>query len=257
VISPPSFIPASDRGLVRVGSMAAPGIADLHGAVEQADAQAPPGTAILILGTTVSWHDQMWATLWSDRWFFYDDWLWYWQREHVGEYDPETEHAYPVDSSTIDPAYLATHGIGAIIVTGEARAAAAGAPFLTPIRSGTYDAYLVANATTTSTLDGVNVLSRIDDESIHVSGIQDGGTITIRENWFPRWRATIDGRSVPVVHRPDGYMDVTAPPGGGTLTLTYTATSMDWIARAVAVIAALAALTILIRVRSTGPSELR
>ena len=77
--------------------MAAPGIADLHAAVDQADEQAPPGTAILILGTTVSWHDQMWATLWSDRLFFYDDWLWYWQREHVGDYDPETEHAYRVD----------------------------------------------------------------------------------------------------------------------------------------------------------------
>ena len=172
VIAPPSFIPESDRGLVRVPTMAAPGIADLRTAVDQADAQAPPGTAILILGTTVSWHDQMWATLWSNRLFFYDDWLWYWQREHVGDYDPETEHAYRTDSATIDQSYLATHGIGAIIVTGEARGAASEASFLTPIRNGIYDAYLVSGGTTLATIDGANLVSEIGDETIRISGIR-------------------------------------------------------------------------------------
>ncbi len=257
VISPPSFIPESDQGLVRVGTMAAPGIADLHAAVEQVDAQAPPGTAILILGTTVSWHDQMWATLWSDRLFFYDDWLWYWQREHVGDYDPETEHAYRVDSSTIDPTYLATHGIGAIVVTGEARGAAAEAPFLTSIRSGIYDAYLVNDATTLATLGSADVASRIDDETIHVSGIQAGGTVTVRENWFPRWEANVDGTEVPIAHRSDGYMDITVPSGSITLTVSYKATALDWVARAVALVSIVVALAILARARPTARSELR
>ena len=181
--------------------------------MDQADAQAPPGTAILILGTTVSWHDQMWATLWSNRLFFYDDWLWYWQREHVGDYDPETEHAYRTDSATIDQSYLATHGIGAIIVTGEARGAASEASFLTPIRNGIYDAYLVSGGTTLATIDGANLVSEIGDETIRISGIQAGGTVTIRENWFPRWQANVDGKSVPVSHRSDGYIDIIVPPG--------------------------------------------
>ena len=34
---------------------------------------------------------------------------------------PSLEHAYPSDSSTIDADYFATHGIGAIVVTGEAQ----------------------------------------------------------------------------------------------------------------------------------------
>jgi hypothetical protein len=257
VISPPSFIPESDRGLIRVGTMAAPGIADLHAAVEQADDRAPPGTAILILGTTVSWHDQMWSTLWSDRLFFYDDWLWYWQREHVGDYDPETEHAYRTDSSTIDQSYLATHGIGAIIVTGEARGAASEATFLTSIRNGIYDAYLVNGGTTLATLDGSNLTSAIDDESIRVSGVQAGGTVTIRENWFPRWQASVDGKSAPVVHRSDGYMDITVPTGSATLTVSYAATALDWIARAVALVSLIVGVVILVRARPTARSELR
>jgi hypothetical protein len=257
VISPPSIIPESDHGLVRVPTMAAPGIVDLHAAVEQADDQAPPGTAILILGTTVSWHDQMWATLWSDRLFFYDDWLWYWQREHVGDYDPETEHAYRVDSSTIDQSYLATHGIGAIIVTGGARQSAAEASFLTPIRTGIYDAYLVNGGTTLATIDGSNLASEIDDETIRVSGIQAGGTVTIRENWFPRWQASVDGKAVPVIHRSDGYMDITVPAGGARLTVTYAATALDWIARAVALVSFVVGVAILVRATPTARSELR
>ncbi len=154
VISPPSFIPESDRGLERVGSMAQPGIADLHTAVEIADAAAPGSTAILILGTTNYWHDQMWATLWTDRLLFYDDWLWYWQQEHVGEYDPITEHAYPDDASALDPDYLRTHGIGSVIVTGQAEMRRRMSADLTMIRDGVYCVYLVNSYETTATLDG-------------------------------------------------------------------------------------------------------
>jgi hypothetical protein len=237
--------------------MAAPGIADLKTAVDVADMSTPPDTAILILGTTVSWHDQMWATLWSDRLFFYDDWLWYWQREHVGDYNPDTEHAYPVDSSTINQSYLATHGIGAIVVTGQAQGAASEAPFLRRLRTGTYDVYTVTGGTTTATLGGANVSSRIDDESIRVSGIGAGGTVTVRENWFPRWQASVDGVDVLVVHRPDGYMDITVPAGANELVLRYQATALDWVARAVALLAALIAIAILVRARPTARSEPR
>jgi hypothetical protein len=257
VLAPPAFIPDSDRGLVRIGTMASPGIGDLKAAVDVADTSTPPDTAVLILGTTVSWHDQMWATLWSNRLFFYDDWLWYWQREHVGDYNPNTEHAYPVDSSTIDQAYLATHGIGAIIVTGQAKGAAADAPFLKPIRSGVYDVYQVDRATSLATLGSANVPSRIDDESIVVNGIAAGGTVTVRENWFPRWQASVDGKDVQVVHRPDGYMDVSVPAGADELVLRYQGTALDWLARAVALLAAMIAIAIIARARPTALSEPR
>jgi uncharacterized membrane protein YjjB (DUF3815 family) len=257
VMAPPGFIPESDRGLVRDGTMAQPGIVDLRTAVELADQTAPADTAILILGTTAYWHDSLWAPLWSDRLFFYDDWLWYWQREHVGAYDPSLEHAYPIDSSTIDPAYLATHGIGAVVLTGEARESAEAAPFLEQTRAGTYDVYLVSNPTSLATLGSANAPSSIDDEAISVSGIQAGGAVVVRENWFQRWQATVDGEAVAVVHRPDGYMEVTVPPGSESVVFHYERTTLDWIALIVALAAGMFSLVILIRVRPTARLEPR
>jgi hypothetical protein len=257
VMAPPGFIPESDRGLVRDGTMAQAGIVDLRTAVELADRTAPADTAILILGTTAFWHDSLWAPLWSDRLFFYDDWLWYWQREHVGAYDPSLEHAYPVDSSTVDPEYLATHGIGAVVVTGEARGSAEAAPFLEQTRAGTYDVYLVLNPTSLATIGIANAPSSIDDEAISVSGIQAGGAVVVRENWFPRWRAAVDGEAVAVVHRPDGYMEVTVPPGSESVVFHYERTTLDWIALIVAFAAGMFSLVILILVRPTARLEPR
>ena len=230
VWAPPSFIPESDRGLIRLGTTAEPGIVDLHAAVEAADVRTQPGSAILILGSTVSWHDQMWANLWTDRLLFYDDWLWYWQTQHVGDYDPLTEHAYKLDSSTIDEDYLRTHGIGAIVVTGEARPAAANATFLSPIRTGIYDVYLVTWPTTLATLDGSNVSSQIDGERIRITETAAGGTLIVRENWFPRWTATAAGQNAPIRHRTDGYMEIVVPVGASSVTLTYSETNVDWFA---------------------------
>ena len=257
VLAPSGFIPESDQGLKRVGTMAEPGIVDLREAVEVADAGAEPDSAVLILGTTAYWHDHLWATLWSDRLFFYDDWLWYWQREHVGAYNPEIEHAYLIDSSTIEVGYLSTHGIGAVVVTGQAREAAAAAPFLTRVRSGVYDVYLVESPTSLATVNGANVDSAIDDETISVNGIGVGGTVVVRENWFPRWQATVDGRDALVTHRSDGYMQVDVPPGSSSLELRFERTPADWIGVIAAAMAGVFALALLVRARPTARSEPR
>lgn len=257
VIAPPDFIPESDRGLVREGSMAEPGIIDLRDAVMFADQSAAPDTAILILGTTAFWHDALWAPLWSDRLFFYDDWLWYWQQQHVGDYDPGLEHAYPHDSSTINPDYLATHGIGAVVVTGEARSAAASAAFLEPARAGLYDVYLVANPMTLATLGTQNLRTSIQNEEIIISDVQSGGTLVVRENWFPRWRATVDGQSIPVVHRSDGYMALTVPPGSERVLLRYQRNALDWIGLLIGAAAVVASFVLLSRARPTARSALR
>jgi hypothetical protein len=142
-------------------------------------------------------------------------------------------------------------------LTGEAKGAAADASFLKLVRTGIYDVYQVTGGTTTATLGAANAPSRIDDESIVVTGISAGGTVTVRENWFPRWRASVDNETAPVVHRPDGYMDVTVPAGSKALVLRYQATALDWITRAVAFLAAVIAIAILVRARPTAPSELR
>ncbi|MDQ2682816.1 MAG: hypothetical protein M3Y37_04755 [Chloroflexota bacterium] len=229
VIQPPSWVPESDRGLVRIGTMAEPGIADLRVAVKEGDRVAPAGTAMLILGTTRYWHDHKWAELWTDRQLFFDDWLWWWQREHVGVYDPEIEHSYPIDSTALDAEFLRIHGIGVVVVTGQAAGPARGLDYLTPVRTGTYDVYLVNDYRTTATIDEQPLVAEISRENVVVPNLPaEGGTILLRVNWFARWTASAEGADLPVVHRPDGYMEVAVPPGVSAVTFTYARTSLDW-----------------------------
>jgi hypothetical protein len=255
VVSPPGWIPESDRGLLREGTMATPGIADLRTSVEIADYAAESSTALLILGHTDFWHDHLWATLWSDRRFFYDDWLWYWQREHVGEYDPEIEHSYPLDSSAIDEEFLRTHGIGAVIVTAQAKPAAASAPFLSNIRQGIYDVYLVNEPGTLASMNGTPVAASEQEDRIEVSGLEDGGVLTIRQNWFPRWRASAGGVPLEVTHRTDGYMDIEVPAGTSTVKLTYGVDMIDWVARGCVVLGLILSVAVLAGVRPIAQSE--
>jgi hypothetical protein len=257
VLAPPSWIPISDRGLVSEGSMATAGIADLKTAVTVADEAAAASSALLILGHTDFWHDHLWATLWSDRRFYYDDWLWYWQQEHVGEYDPAIEHSYPLDSSAIDEGYLRTHGIGAIVVTGQAREAAATAPFLTLVRSGIYDVYSVAASPGLATLDEVSVPAVETDDGFEISNLESGGELLIRQNWFPRWQAIADGRPHAIVHRPDGYMALNVPPGTARVRLVYETDAIDWLGRACLVLGVVVLILTVARSRPTARSGLR
>jgi hypothetical protein len=250
VISPPSFIPEGDRGLVALPTTADASIADLETSVDLADKDAVPGTAILVLGSRVSWHDQMWATQWSDRPFYYDDWLWYWQTKQVGPYDPQTSHAYDVGTmaEVLQPSFLAEHGIGAVILTSTARttavsAAIGGAAGLQLVSSGIYDTYLVTEPTKIVTFGNANATEiSVTDWKIAASGESDGGTAKIRRNWFPRWRATVNGEAVPIAESADGYMEIPVPAGNVEIELRYVVDRWDWLAR----IAALAGFGILV-----------
>jgi hypothetical protein len=243
VLAAPAWIPIGDRGLVSVPTAATPGIADLREAVRAADQAAAPGTALLVLGSTLSWHSNLWAPLWSDRPFFYDDWLWYWQTHQVGPYDPLTEHAYQPTAmdEVLSPDFLAEQGIGAVIVSRTARtdlaaSAAASAPNLQRIRSGTYDVYLLRSPVTVVTFGGVNAESVLNsDQTVEAAGTSAGGTAEIRGNWFPRWRAKVNGESAPVAETADGYMSVPVPSGRVNLKLQYVVDRWDWLARAMCV----------------------
>jgi hypothetical protein len=238
VISPPDFIPQGDRGLYEIPSTVRPAMADLEAAVKLAEDEAAPGTALLVLGTDLSnprdltWHDGLWSPMWSDRPFFYDDWLWYWQQKHFGDYDPEIEHAYPRDDSTLNQEYLERHGIGAVVVTGEAREAAAASPILELVREGSHDVYVVREPTTIVTFDNQNAAETdYGNEAITANGDGTGGTATIRRNWFPRWSATVDGEDVSITETDDGYMTVPIPEGEVSVDLTYVVDRWDWLAR--------------------------
>ena len=264
VAAPPEFIPESDRGLVRIATYADPSMVELERGVALADAGAAPDTAILVLGSHVSWHDPLWAPTWTDRRLFYDDWLWYWQREHVGDYDVDTEHTYRSDASALDPAYLATHGIGAIVVGhvgGGAAGDAASSPWLSSRFAGRfYDVYLVEAPTTFATLAGQDVATTGDGAatiSVATGGL--AGPLVVRTNWFPRWQASVDGEGMDIRHRSDGYIEVDVPPGVETVTLTYAVTRLDWLARLLCVASAVTVLGLLLasRLRPTARSAPR
>ncbi len=70
--------------LYSVAMSARPEQADLETAIRAADEAATPGTALLVLGSALSWHQQLWAPLWTERPLFYDNWLWYWHPDHAG-----------------------------------------------------------------------------------------------------------------------------------------------------------------------------
>jgi hypothetical protein len=236
VMAPPSFIPATDRGLYEIPSTARPEISEFEHAVKSADQAAAPGTALLILGTQVSWHDGLWSPMWSDRPFFYDDWLWYWQTKHFGDYNPTTEHAYTRDDSTINQEYLQRHGIGAIVVIGEAKTSAAESSLLERVEQGPYDVYLVRDPTTIFTFDGQNASeSSLEDQAFSANGEGSAGTARIRRNWFPRWSATVNGKSAPITQTDDGYMSVPISDGDSQIEIRYDVDGWDWLARLMAI----------------------
>ena len=143
----------------------------------------------------VSWHDQLWAPQWSDRRFFYDDWLWYWQTDHVGDYDPERSHAYDNDSSTLSLDYLRQHAIGAVVVTGDAADDAAASPLLN--RIGTrHLRHLPRRRSPGGHRLGTRA-GRMSPSSptIHIDGLATSSSTDylVHHNWYPRWQASVDG----------------------------------------------------------------
>jgi hypothetical protein len=225
-------VPESDRATTGIVTTADASIRDLQVAIETADRESPPGTAILVLGTVLSWHDQLWAPQWSDRRFFYDDWLWYWQTDHVGDYDPLAAHAYDRDDSTLTRTYLDQHAIGAVIVTGDASQSAATSPLLTSIRPGTYDTYLVNDPQVVMSTPGGSVsIEAFEDHVIEGVTSAPAREILARHNWFPRWSARVEGESASIVKNDVGYMDITAAEPGTDISVEYRVDRWDWLGR--------------------------
>lgn len=241
-VGPLGHVPADYRGLYPVQTSATTSLADYEEAVSAANAAAPPGTAILVLGSQLSWHEHFWAIVQNARPYFFDDWLWFWQTRQPGPYNSQIEHSYDPSgmTSTLSPAFLSEQGIGAVIVTDTARtsqlgsitAFAGAAPNLEPVQRGSFSVFKVRAPTDIVTLAGLNPTSlTVNDQSLQATGTSAGGTATIRRNWFPRWRATINGKPVPITETADGYMSVPLPAGHVKLTLTYAVDWLDWLAR--------------------------
>ena len=241
-------MPAIYHGLTPVPTTGNAEFAHFRQAMTEADAAAPPGTAILVIGAPLNgaemwWHEQMWAPLETDHPLFYNDWLWYWQTQQQGPYNPLQGHAFPDPAQAIARGYFTEHGIGAVVVNSvpgtigvDPRAAAAASPDLVSVRKGDWDVYAVRDPTPIIT-DGQSHPASIEIDNQRYAATFDNaraGEIIIRRNWFPRWTATVNGKSVPIVHRPDGYMAVAAPTGHVVVEVRYGVDPLDWLARALA-----------------------
>lgn len=239
-------------GLYAVATSATPEQADLREAIRAADEQAEPGTAVLVLGSALSWHQPLWVPLWTTRSLYYDNWLWYWRPDHAGTpgYVFEAGNHYPDPERTLDPDYLARHGIGAVVVTGPVQPFARSSPELRSARRGVYDVYLVRDPVTTVTFGDRNAAaSTYDNRRVTARGRGPGAPIVARVNWHPRWQGMLDGRPVNLMRREDGYVEVAGDADGTDLTLVYSVQPLDWLARALAVIGLLALLW-----AATGPN---
>ncbi|HEV2128888.1 MAG TPA: hypothetical protein VGR22_09745 [Thermomicrobiales bacterium] len=252
------FVPDAHglREVPRIEGEEAVELIQFREAIEEADAVALPDAAILVLGSRLSWHEQLWAPMVTEgRRFLYNDWLWYWHRLHEGPYDYRGGHFYPNPGDALEPEYLATHGIGAVVVmdVGDASLRASRSPDLEPVSTiGAWDVYQVTSPTGIATLDGAapdSVAVSDDFERIIVAFEDaDPGTLFVHQNWFPRWGATANGESVPVDRGESGYIAVPIMEGGAVeIELTYNVTTLDAIARGVAVASGVVALFLILR----------
>ena len=220
--------------LYSVAMSAGPEQADLEAAIRAADEAATPGTALLVLGSAVSWHQQLWAPLWTERPLFYDNWLWYWHPYHAGTpgYNFLAGHHYPDPERTLDRDYLSRHGIGGVVVTGATRQAAAVSPLLRPLRKGVYDAYAVIDPVTTVTFGGHNAASlAFGNRRVEAVSTSSGAPVVARVNWYPRWEATVDNKRVEADRLSDGYMGMAPAAPVSSAELVYAVQPLDWVAR--------------------------
>ena len=232
------LMPFWSRGLFEVQRSGVPAMATFQQVLNIAGNEAPPGTAILVVGSAVSSHQQLWAPVRLDRLFFYDEWMWYWQTKHRGPYDPTRTSKYDPDriDEVFERTYLDENAIGAVLVESSVQFAADAAPALRRMFGGAYGLYLVDRPVPVVTFDGAPATRlTIENEMIAADGLSRTGEALVRRNWFPRWRAVVNGRPAPVIETEDGYMRVPVPPGPVHLVLTYALERVDVASRGAAI----------------------
>jgi hypothetical protein len=220
--------------LYSVAMSARPEQADLETAIRVADEAATPGTALLVVGSALSWHQQLWAPLWTERPLFYDNWLWYWHPDHRGTpgYAFLAGHHYPDPERTLERDYLARHGLGAVVVTGPTREVAATSPLLRPLREGVYEVYAVIDPVTMVTFGDQNAAS-LEFGNRRIAALSDssGAPVTARVNWHPRWEATVESERAEADRLHDGYIGIARSEPVSRAELVYSVQPLDWAAR--------------------------
>lgn len=232
--------PSSTRlpavSLYPVAMSAQPEQVSLKTAIQTADREASSSTAVLVLGSDLSWHQQLWAPLWTERPLYYDNWLWYWHFDHAGTpgYEARAGHHYPDPEGTLTPEYLNRFGIGAVVASRSMKVYADESPLLIRIADGDYSAYLVENPSPIVTFEpGNTTFAKTSNASIEARSSQVPRQANVRLNWFPRWTVQ-DGTGFQVERSDKATMIVTMTEATTELEMEYVVQPLDWLARALA-----------------------
>lgn len=245
-VRPLGFVPEEQVALRDISLTGNTDYADFQAAIELGEGARPDGTVMFVIGNRDDWwHEQIWAPAFTDARLYYDDWLWYWHERHAGPYNPENGYWFPNPTDALEGAYLDDNGIG-VVVVGDMyvpsgvppRQSARSNPRLEAVGSvGAWDVYTVRNPSSIMT-DGDRRPERVEigNEEINATFAEGKGSIVLRQNWFPRWEATVNGERVPIERRDDGYMQIQAPEGPVEVRFAYTVTALDWAGRGAVVL---------------------
>lgn len=67
----------------------------------------------------------------------------------------------------------------------------------------------------------VNVTKRVPEHRVLQVDSSQGGTLTWSEQWFPGWKATIDGQTVPIGRWEEAFQSIEVPAGKHTVEFVY------------------------------------
>ncbi|HLU35191.1 MAG TPA: hypothetical protein VKZ61_05425 [Thermomicrobiales bacterium] len=244
-VRPFGFIPDEHVGLREISTTGNADHANFVLAIERGEEVRPAGTAMFVIGNRDDWwHQQLWGPAYSDARFNYDDWMWYWHDDHAGPYQPANGYWMPNPTDALEGSYLDDNGIGVVAVSdmwvpsgAPPRESARNNPRLTFVETfGAWDVYTV-NQPTAIVTNGDTLPAEISVGNHEIRArFDDGdGNILVRQNWFDRWTATVNGAPAEIVRRPDGYMEIVAPPGAVDVRLEYSLTGLDWVGRSASV----------------------
>lgn len=251
VVNPPASIAPENRSMYPVETTATAAYGTALDAVRLADERAAPNTSLFIAGSAVGWHQPLWAPDVTGRPLVYDNWLWLWQdwhRESGITYDGQAIAPRSLSATgAFGQSYLTAKGVGAVVtLTPALTSVAAESPALQRVGgAGGMGVFVVRQPggfISGSAMTVTNVA--FSDASIRATVSGNGGPVTIRETWFPRWRATVNGRPIPVHRDERGDMTVDLPPGTSQIDLRYIVNPVDWLGRILSAAAVL--LTVLL-----------
>lgn len=238
-------IPANENAMYSVSTIGDQRFANLQDAVLLANDLRPEGTAVFVVGNQHEWwHEQLWAPGIAHGTYYYDDWLWYWHTDQPGPYDWTQGYWMQNPTDALTEEYFLEHGIGVVMVSDmwvpngiPPKQAAADHPLLEfQERFGAWDVYVVTIPTSIASR-GDALPNEVAWSSQRIEIDFDGGEgkVVVRQNWFPRWQAEVNGEPATISRTDAGYMAIDVPAGPARITLTYGVTGIDWIARAMSV----------------------